>query len=277
MNKGVDAADRRRRAERLYAHGAGARGQRRSAGNTVAGLAALGGRAGFIGQVARRPARRILRARHPAAGVEFVTPPATSERRPRARLILVTPDAQRTMNTFLGAAQLCAATRSTKRRSRRRESSTSKAICGTRETPRARCPGDRGGARGRAQGRLHLVRQLLRRPPPRRLQALLDGGRIDILFANEAEIAALAGVAISRSAVAAVAPQGPDPGRHAQRRGAVAVARRRARQGRRPSRSSGWSIRPAPATCSPPASCRRPRAARGSSDRCGSARSAPPK
>ena len=38
-----------------------------SAANTMAGVAALGGRAGFVGQVARRPARRDLHPRHPRA------------------------------------------------------------------------------------------------------------------------------------------------------------------------------------------------------------------
>ena len=93
-------------AERLYAHMGPAREvSGGSAGNTAAGVAALGGRAGFIGQVADDQLGEFYRHDMRAAGVEFTTPRGR-RRRPTARsLILVTPDGQRTMNTFLGAAQ----------------------------------------------------------------------------------------------------------------------------------------------------------------------------
>jgi sugar/nucleoside kinase (ribokinase family) len=52
-------------------------------------------------------------------------------------LIFVTPDGQRTMNTFLGASQFLPAAAMEKPRSRRRACSISKAICGTgRAAPR---------------------------------------------------------------------------------------------------------------------------------------------
>src|SRR5829696_108430 len=77
-----------------------------SAGNTAAGLAALGLRTGFIGQVADDQLGKIYRHDIEAQGVDFLVP-ARSDVGATARcLILVTPDAQRTMNTFLGAAQL---------------------------------------------------------------------------------------------------------------------------------------------------------------------------
>ena len=76
-----------------------------SAGNTAAGLAALGLRAGFIGQVADDQLGRIYAHDIEAQGVEFLVPARTDVGATARCLILVTPDAQRTMNTFLGAAQ----------------------------------------------------------------------------------------------------------------------------------------------------------------------------
>ena len=94
-------------AERLYSHmGPAHEVSGGSAGNTAAGIAALGGRAGFIGQVAPDQLGQFYRHDLTAAGVEFITP-APDVGVPTARsMILVTPDGHRTMNTFLGAAQL---------------------------------------------------------------------------------------------------------------------------------------------------------------------------
>ena len=93
-------------AERLYSHMGPAREVSGGcAGNTAAGIAALGGRAGFVGQVAPDQLGQFYRHDLTAAGVEFTTP-ATDVGVPTARsMILVSPDGQRTMNTFLGAAQ----------------------------------------------------------------------------------------------------------------------------------------------------------------------------
>lgn len=74
-----------------------------SAANTVAGVASLGGRAAFIGKVAEDEFGRIFRHDIAAAGVSFETPAVVGGARSTSRsLILVTPDGQRTMNTFLG-------------------------------------------------------------------------------------------------------------------------------------------------------------------------------
>ena len=75
-----------------------------SAANTMAGLASLGGQGAFIGKVRNDQLGGIFRHDIRAAGVAFDTPAAT-EGAPTARcLIFVTPDAQRTMGTFLGAS-----------------------------------------------------------------------------------------------------------------------------------------------------------------------------
>jgi len=76
-----------------------------SAANTVAGVAALGGRCGFIGQVAQDQLGEVFAHDIRALGVAFGTAPRAGDP-PTARcLILVTPDGQRTMNTYLGASQ----------------------------------------------------------------------------------------------------------------------------------------------------------------------------
>ena len=93
-------------ASRLYSHMGAAREISGGSGaNTVAGVAMLGGRAGFVGQVADDQLGEVFSHDIQATGVEFATRPMAGDV-PTARcLILVTPDAQRTMNTFLGAAQ----------------------------------------------------------------------------------------------------------------------------------------------------------------------------
>lgn len=77
-----------------------------SAGNTAAGLSALGLKAAFIGQVADDQLGRIYQHDIEAQGIEFLVAPRSDVGATARSLILVTPDAQRTMNTFLGAAQL---------------------------------------------------------------------------------------------------------------------------------------------------------------------------
>ena len=75
-----------------------------SAGNTMAGVASFGGRGAYIGKVGDDDLGEVFIHDIRAIGVEFHTNPASSSNKPTARsLILVTPDAQRTMNTYLGA------------------------------------------------------------------------------------------------------------------------------------------------------------------------------
>lgn len=75
-----------------------------SAANTVAGIASLGGRAGFVGKVAADQLGDIFRHDITAQGVEFTTAPLHNGRPTGRCLVLVTPDAQRTLQTFLGSA-----------------------------------------------------------------------------------------------------------------------------------------------------------------------------
>ena len=76
-----------------------------SAANTMAGVASLGGSAGFVGKVKDDAAGREFTHDIRKAGVAFDTPPAKDGAATARCLIFVTPDGQRTMNTFLGACQ----------------------------------------------------------------------------------------------------------------------------------------------------------------------------
>ncbi len=91
-------------AEALYAAmPAGIESSGGSAANTCAVAAALGAKVGFLGKVADDQLGQVFAHDIKAAGVHFPTAPLASGA-PTARcLILVTPDGQRTMNTFLGA------------------------------------------------------------------------------------------------------------------------------------------------------------------------------
>ena len=98
------------RAEQLYsAMGPAREISGGSAANTLAGLSMLGRQCAFIGQVADDQLGQVFVHDIRATGINFDVP-ARNQEPPTARcLILVTPDAQRTMNTFLGAAQFLAA------------------------------------------------------------------------------------------------------------------------------------------------------------------------
>ncbi|HMC51866.1 MAG TPA: adenosine kinase [Acidimicrobiales bacterium] len=92
-------------AERLYeAMGPAVEMSGGSAANTVAGVASLGGSAAFVGRVRDDQLGAVFSHDLRAAGVHFATPPATSGPPTARSLILVTPDGERTMNTYLGAA-----------------------------------------------------------------------------------------------------------------------------------------------------------------------------
>ena len=94
------------RAEELY----GAMGPAKeisggSAANTLAGMASLGAQCAFIGQVAADQLGDVFTHDIRAVGIDFDTP-ARDRDPPTGRcLIFVTPDGERTMNTFLGASQ----------------------------------------------------------------------------------------------------------------------------------------------------------------------------
>jgi len=104
MNKGDMALIDEARAAHLYAQ----MGQTQevsggSVANSMAGLAGLGGKAAFIGRVKNDQFGTIYRHDLQSVGVQFDTPPTTQGPATGCSYIMVTPDGERTMNTFLGA------------------------------------------------------------------------------------------------------------------------------------------------------------------------------
>src|SRR6202167_3835344 len=76
-----------------------------SAANTIVGIANLGARAAYVGKVRDDQIGRLYTHDIRAAGVTFETQPAADGPATGCSYILVTPDGERTMNTYLGAAQ----------------------------------------------------------------------------------------------------------------------------------------------------------------------------
>jgi sugar/nucleoside kinase (ribokinase family) len=76
-----------------------------SAANTIVGLASLGARAAYVGKVKDDQIGRLYSHDIRAAGVAFDTKPASDGPATGCSYILITPDGERTMNTYLGAAQ----------------------------------------------------------------------------------------------------------------------------------------------------------------------------
>ncbi len=106
MNKGTMALIDEPRAQAIYdAMGPAMEMSGGSAANTIVGLASLGSRSAFIGKVKDDSLGRAFAHDIRAAGVAFTTPPATDGASTARCYVLVTPDGERTMNTYLGAAQ----------------------------------------------------------------------------------------------------------------------------------------------------------------------------
>jgi len=123
-------------------------------------------------------------------------------------MILVTPDGQRTMNTFLGAAQHLPASALDERQIAGSAAIYLEGYLWDPEIPRYAML--RAIEIARAAGRkiaFTLSDTFCIERHRDGFNALIDGGRIDILFANEAEIQALAGVPHLETAIAAVRPK----------------------------------------------------------------------
>ena len=200
------------RAESLYAAmGPGREISGGSAANTLAGLAALGRKCAFIGQVADDQLGAVFAHDVRATGIDYATPMAPADGVPTARcLIFVTPDGERTMNTFLGASQSLPA------------ASIDEALIRDAailylegylwDPEEARGAMRRAIAVARAAGRtvaFTLSDGFVIARHGADFRALLDEGQIDILFANEGEITALAETADCDSAIETVAPKVP--------------------------------------------------------------------
>lgn len=91
-------------ATRLYGKmGSAVRMSGGSAGNTIAGLASLGGKAAYIGKVAADELGEAYGHDMRGIGAHFATSPLENSDPTARSMILITPDGERTMNTYLGA------------------------------------------------------------------------------------------------------------------------------------------------------------------------------
>ncbi len=196
-----------------------------SAANTLAGLAALGADCAFIGQVAADQLGEVFAHDIRAAGIDYATAPRPGEP-PTARcLIFVTPDGQRTMNTFLGASQFLPA-----------EALDAGLIADAAvlylegylwdpEEPRAAMRLAIAAAQdaGRKVAFTLSDAFVIDRHGDD-FRALVAAGAIDILFANEHELAALTGEADFEAGLAALTDKVPVLVVTRSENGAVAVA-----------------------------------------------------
>ena len=106
MHKGTMALIDEARAQAIYAAmGPAVESSGGSAANTIVGVASFGARASFVGKVRDDELGRVFAHDIRAANVAFETKPAASGPSTARCYIMVTPDGERTMNTYLGAAQ----------------------------------------------------------------------------------------------------------------------------------------------------------------------------
>src|SRR5579884_597480 len=106
MHKGTMALIDEERAAAIYAAmGPAVESSGGSAANTIVGVASFGARAAFVGKVKDDELGRTFAHDIRAAGVAFDTKPAKDGPSTARCYIMVTPDGERTMNTYLGAAQ----------------------------------------------------------------------------------------------------------------------------------------------------------------------------
>jgi sugar/nucleoside kinase (ribokinase family) len=106
MHKGTMALIDEARAQAIYdAMGPAIETSGGSAANTIVGLASFGSRSAFIGKVRDDELGRTFAHDIRAAGASYTTPPAAGGPSTARCYVLVTPDGERTMNTYLGAAQ----------------------------------------------------------------------------------------------------------------------------------------------------------------------------
>jgi sugar/nucleoside kinase (ribokinase family) len=165
-----------------------------SAANTLAGLAALGASCAFIGQVADDQLGEVFAHDIRAAGIAFAVPARPGEPPTGRCLIFVTPDGQRTMNTYLGASQFLPAEALDEAAIQDAAVLYLEGYLWDPEEPRAAMRKAIGAAkRAGRKVAFTLSDAFVIERHGDDFRALIAAGEIDILFANEHELAALTG------------------------------------------------------------------------------------
>jgi sugar/nucleoside kinase (ribokinase family) len=181
-----------------------------SAANTLAGLAALGARCAFIGQVADDQLGEVFSHDIRAAGIDFATPARAGDP-PTARcLIFVTPDGERTMNTFLGASQFLPPAALDESAIADAAVLYLEGYLWDPEEPRSAMRRAIGVARdaGRKVAFTASESFVIDRHGDD-FRTMIDEGLIDILFVNEGELATLTGESDFEAGLAMLAPNLP--------------------------------------------------------------------
>ena len=170
----------------------------------------LGLQCAFIGQVADDQLGQVFRHDMRATGIDFDTPARTGEPATGRVLIFVTPDGERTMNTFLGASQYLPAVAID------RDLIASAAILYLEgylwdpAEPRAAMQAAIACARDASRKVAFTLSDAFVIERYRAdFNALIDAGQIDILFANEVEIRSLTQIDDFDAAVSAVSGKVP--------------------------------------------------------------------
>ena len=226
LNRGGMTLIDEARAEELYAAMPPAREvSGGSAANTLAGLSTLGMQCAFIGQVADDQLGKVFRHDMRATGIDFDTPARDGEPATGRVLIFVTPDGERTMNTFLGAGQYLPA------------SALDEALIASGailylegylwdpEEPRRAMR--RAIEVARSAGRkiaFTASESFVIERHGKDFHELIDGGLIDILFVNESELATLTGEPDFETGIAAVKDKVPVLVATRSEKGAIAIA-----------------------------------------------------
>lgn len=213
-------------ADRLYAAmGPATEKSGGSAANTLAGLAQLDVQCAFIGQVANDQFGKVFAHDIRAAGIDFDTPMREQDPPTGRCLIFVTPDGERTMNTFLGAGQFLP------REALDEELIASGAILYLEgylwdpEEPRRAMRRAIEVAReaGRKVAFTASESFVIDRHGDD-FRSMIDDGLIDILFVNESELATLTGEDDFDTGFDAIAPKVPVLVATRSAKGAVASA-----------------------------------------------------
>ena len=196
-------------ADALYAKmGPGQEVSGGSAANTIAGMAQLGGTCAFIGQVADDQLGEVFAHDIHACGIRFDTDARAGSPTTGRCLIFVTPDGQRTMNTFLGASHYLPAEALDRALIADAAYLYIEGYLWDPEEPRAamRAAIDVAKAAGRKVAFTTSAEFVIDRHRAD-FHALIDNGLVDLIFANEAELMSLTETDDIESAIAAIAPK----------------------------------------------------------------------
>ena len=196
-----------------------------SAANTLAGASTLGLQCAFIGQVSDDQLGQVFRHDMRATGIDFDTPAREGEPATGRVLIFVTPDGERTMNTFLGAGQFLPA-----------EALDESLIASGAILYLEGYLWDPEEPRKAMRRAIEVARKAGRKVAFTAsesfvidrhgddFRAMIEDGVIDILFVNEHELATLTGESDFEAGVAAVAGKVPVLVATRSEKGAIAIA-----------------------------------------------------